>query len=879
MSSVAMSAFAKTIMKQKYSHTKPSGHKESWEEISIRVPYSVMSPYVDSRYVERVVKLITDRKFIPGGRYLYAAGRPYPQVNNCYLLRAEDSREGWAQIVSDSMNCLMTGGGIGVVYSLLRPEESTISGLGGKSSGPCSLMQIVNEQGRHTSQGGSRRSAIWAGLHWHHPDVFKFISMKDWPGWLQKRKYEDFHTVAPMDGTNISVILDSDFFAAFEDPLWSKEYKYGSYTHRIGHQWAQRVYSLAVRHMLETGEPGFSIDAGEHEGENLRNAPVHGNTRVLTENGYVRVADLEGDSSTVWTGKQWAKDVAFRKTGEMVPTVRVEMTGGREIVCDPSHPFLVEKWIGVGERRRFVATERVAASDLEEGDILAVSLPQPLAPQSISLQAYALGFVYGDGSFVQRSKAEVTICAEEKMPCCARLCKLPHKQYRSEKGYFRIAFDRDPIFAGRNKDMAPESLSTDWTTSFLAGLFDADGNADPTQKRIRLSSVRRGFLVGIARMLETAGILSHISKGGPSGYGGQTSWQLVIAAEYMTRFIETIPTIRVKLDLVDYVPYRRSTVKVLSVTPDAPADVYCCDVKVEEHSFCAEGVIISNCTEIVSSYNGDCCNLGSLNLARITSKEELQDAVELATLFLLCGTLYSKLPVPYMHDIRTKTRRLGLGIMGVHEWLLQRGQRYGPSPDLAEWLNVYTISGLSSKIWADRLGISRPVATRSIAPNGTISIVAETTSGVEPIFAVAQKRRYLDGKEWKYQYILDPAAKRMIDRGIPPEQIEDACTLAEDVERRIDFQSWLQKYVDHGISSTINLPEWGSSLNNENRVDGFSKTLYKYLPGLRGITTYPNGSRGGQPLNRVPYTEAVKHLGEVYVEASEGNCKEGFCSS
>jgi ribonucleoside-diphosphate reductase alpha chain len=161
--------------------------------------------------------------------------------------------------------------------------------------------------------------------------------------------------------------------------------------------------------------------------------------------------------------------------------------------------------------------------------------------------------------------------------------------------------------------------------------------------------------------------------------------------------------------------------------------------------------------------------------------------------------------------------------------------------------------------------------------------MAETTTGAEPIFCSAFKRRYLKGGTWEYQYVLDPTAKRLIEeKGVNPENIEDAYVLAGDVERRLAFQAHLQKYVDHGISSTINLPPWGTELNNKDTVQKFGKTLLKYLPQLRGVTVYPDGSRSGQPLTPVRWHTAEKHIGEVFVEASdicEITGKGGSCGS
>jgi len=143
-----------------------------------------------------------------------------------------------------------------------------------------------------------------------------------------------------------------------------------------------------------------------------------------------------------------------------------------------------------------------------------------------------------------------------------------------------------------------------------------------------------------------------------------------------------------------------------------------------------------------------------------------------------------------------------------------------------------------------------------------------TTTGIEPLFAVAYKRRFLtEGTKWKYQYVVDGTASSLIATlGVSPEKIESALDLSTDYERRIKFQADVQDYVDMSISSTINLPSWGSKDNNEDKVARFAATLSKYAPRLRGFTCYPDGSRGGQPLTSVPYAEALAHKDTVYDE-------------
>lgn len=290
------------------------------------------------------------------------------------------------------------------------------------------------------------------------------------------------------------------------------------------------------------------------------------------------------------------------------------------------------------------------------------------------------------------------------------------------------------------------------------------------------------------------------------------------------------------------------------------------------------------CTEVTSEDDSDVCNLGSVNMANIETVEEFKDVVRLSIQFLLCGTLVAELPYEKIYETRAKNRRLGLGLMGIHEWLLKRGYKYEVVDELKQWLKIYKDeSELAANTLADKLGISRPVAYRAIAPTGTIGIMAGTTTGIEPLFAVAYKRRYLKGmKEWHYQYVIDGTAKILIDKyGIHPYNIETALSLSNDYERRIKFQADIQDYVDMSISSTINLPKWGTEANNETKVSEFANVLAKYAVRLRGFTCYPDGSRGGQPLTMVDYFEAKNAEGQEFKEEFADICviggKGGTC--
>ena len=99
------------------------------------------------------------------------------------------------------------------------------------------------------------------------------------------------------------------------------------------------------------------------------------------------------------------------------------------------------------------------------------------------------------------------------------------------------------------------------------------------------------------------------------------------------------------------------------------------------------------------------------------------------------------------------------------------------------------------------------------------------------MFAVAYKRRYLtDGTKWKYEYVIDSTADLLIKQyGINPNSIETAYGLSSNYEQRIKFQADIQDYIDMSISSTINLPSWGTKENNENSVEQICSDSYQHM--------------------------------------------------
>ena len=138
--------FAQTVIDAKYSRFPSLNDRQTWPEIAARVATHVLGAVnAPQSLIDELTHRITIRQIIPGGRYLYAAGRSYHQIQNCLLLRAEDSREGWADIMHNAAMALMSGAGIGIEYSHVRAKGSLIRRTGGEATGPTALMAMVEE--------------------------------------------------------------------------------------------------------------------------------------------------------------------------------------------------------------------------------------------------------------------------------------------------------------------------------------------------------------------------------------------------------------------------------------------------------------------------------------------------------------------------------------------------------------------------------------------------------------------------------------------------------------------------------------------------------------------------------------------------------------
>jgi len=280
------------------------------------------------------------------------------------------------------------------------------------------------------------------------------------------------------------------------------------------------------------------------------------------------------------------------------------------------------------------------------------------------------------------------------------------------------------------------------------------------------------------------------------------------------------------------------------------------------------------------------CNLGSINLAKFVSGDavdfdRLEQTVRTATIFLDNVIDCNRFPIPEIEEMTLKTRKIGLGIMGMHDMLIQLGISYASDEgrqqsaevmnfirDIAEdeSIKVAKKKGPFPAYDKETAGYEprRNAALTSIQPTGTVSMIADCASGCEPYFSIVMIKHVMDGDRLvlvnKYfekvareqGFYSRELMEKVADSGTVighdeiPEKWQEVFRTAQDIspDDHIKMQGILQQSgVDSSISKTINLPP------TANRDDVRRSYLLGYNLGCKGLTVYRDGSRDSQVLN------------------------------
>lgn len=276
------------------------------------------------------------------------------------------------------------------------------------------------------------------------------------------------------------------------------------------------------------------------------------------------------------------------------------------------------------------------------------------------------------------------------------------------------------------------------------------------------------------------------------------------------------------------------------------------------------------------------CNLGSINLSRFIHAREidwetLSGTVSLAVEYLDAVIDVNRLPIRRISNQTLQTRKIGLGVMGFADALIQMGIPYqsGEALQCGEQIMQFiqeeahaasrtlgeekgSFPAIDKSIYREPM---RNATVTTIAPTGSLHLIACTSSGIEPLFSCAGERR-IDGKVFR---ILHPGLSRLF-KDMPdgrsllkevmrtgsiqhlrlPEEIRELFRNAGEIEstHHVKMQAAFQKHVDNAVSKTVNLPE-DATTDDISQIFSLARDLE-----CKGITVYRYHSRSDQVLSR-----------------------------
>ena len=285
------------------------------------------------------------------------------------------------------------------------------------------------------------------------------------------------------------------------------------------------------------------------------------------------------------------------------------------------------------------------------------------------------------------------------------------------------------------------------------------------------------------------------------------------------------------------------------------------------------------------------CNLGSLNLARLVVGEPPEADLDWGRLDYLVGEGVrfldnvidaNEYPVPEIEQVTKANRKIGLGVMGFADMLIQLGVPYD-APEALDWARRVmsrvesgalkaseelarqrgAFPNFPESLWEQRGSPPLRNATlTTVAPTGTIAILADCSASIEPIYAVAYRRHALDGevlpvvneafvriakrRGFHSEALLERVTERGSVCGVPevPDEVQGLFATAYEVpaEAQVRMQAAFQEHTHNAVSKTLNLPA-AATVEDVLRIYDFAYDL-----GCKGVTVYRQGSKAGQVL-------------------------------
>jgi ribonucleoside-diphosphate reductase alpha chain len=903
---------------------------------------------------EEFYQMMENLEFLPNSPCLMNAGTEIGQLSACFVLPVEDSIESIFDAVKNMALIQKSGGGTGFSFSKLRPSGDIVGSTMGVASGPVSFMRIFDTATDVIKQGGKRRGANMGILSVHHPDIVEFITSKEKEGVLTN--------------FNISVAVTDKFMEAVQK---NEEYELiNPRTNEVVEKMnARDVFNLIVTTAWKTGDPGliFIDEINRHNPTphigtiESTNPCIPAHVFVMTDNGPRQVADLIGKKFVaVINNERWeSSEDGFFQTG-IKPVYKLITREGFEVYLTKNHPIMKIK----RATRYRIETEWVQAQNLKKGDKILLNNNKRMNSWNGEFtfeEGYLVGLLLGDGT-IKKDKAVLSSWGETKGKKAVRefvyayAKKMPHRsdfngwihiknrsEYRMSFIYLNKLLKKLGLESRKKKiTVLMEKVSSDFCRGLIRGLFDSDGSVQGSQRKgvsIRLAQSDLEILKVVQRILLRFGIYSKIyanrreygfskmpnGKGGIKDYPHKPQHELVISNESIEYFNRKIGfgDLEKRERLEQLIKnYKRKINREYFIATVEDFIFHCqeevFDVKIPGiNAFDANGFIVHNCGEQpLLPYES--CNLGSINLAKMVKDgkidwEKLRKTVRSTVHFLDNVIDVNKFPLPEIEKMTKANRKIGLGVMGFADMLIELGIPYNSEEGIKTAEEVMKFITEEARKKSVELGIERGsfpnfkgskwekegykqmrnATVTTIAPTGTISIIAGCSSGIEPLFAISFVRNVMGGTTlmevnqlfekiarergfYSDALMMEIAKKGSIQSidGIPND-VKKIFVTAFDIspEWHVRMQAAFQKYTDNAVSKTVNLP-------NDATIGDVEKIYWMaYQMKCKGITIYRYGSKKEQVLYVTPVPKK-KTLDKEYItlESEEsGGCQRESC--
>ena len=897
---------------------------EDWEKLSIRVGNANAANEADKqKWSSLFAEEIYNMNFIPGGRILRNSGKVIQSMLNCACLPISDSIEAIGDAIKNALILWSYGAGLGMDFTPLREKNRPLRSKGGKSSGMVSFLEAFDNVAGTIETGGQRRSGCLGMCKVSHPDIFEFIDAK-----LIDKKLSYF---------NLSVAVDNEFLKAVENESdWNLTFA-GQTVKTVK---AKELWDKILDSMIKSGDPGLinydnltKNNSYYFQPISATNLCVSGDTLISTREGAYQIKDLVGRHAEVWDGNKWVICDNFMVTAKNQEMLKITLQDGSELRVTPYHKLYLDDG------------NKSEAKNISIGDKLEIS-DAPVSYGNVEERgAYIKGFLVGDGNFNSEKGYPQLYLYSTKYDCEDRLinsaseipCGTLNTNAKSSVEFLNDRGTNRKLLRGltaRKDSLNPwvtlfkERLPKDvfqWTLNskcqFIAGVFDSDGTSfdTPTAFGYQVSSIHKEWLKDFQILLKTLGINSKLgvmklagTKDFNDGYGAyltQESYRLSLSQINSARLARLVRFSRLmdfssKTLRYNIKPKWNEVVKIEKDGVDEK--VYCCNLQTTHKLAISIGIMSGQCGELPLPAYG-ACDLGSLVLTKFlsgksTNWKKLEQSIKIAIRFLDNILDVNFFPLKEMEMTTRDARRLGLGVMGLHDYLMAKQLRYGSdkamleverlfrfirdiayitSVELAiekgafpkfsknEYCNASYIRKLPAKIRMEikQHGI-RNCTILSCPPTGTTSLLPEVSSGIEPVFALAYKR----ADRVSTRYYIHPALIDFIKSGEKerPEWLVDVADLTS--EDHFETQVGIQRYMDNSTSKTINCPKGTTSKD-------LSNLLLEYVADLVGITVYVDGSKSGQVLNKIDIEDIRKHVkdSEQNMSVSDVSCSRGTC--